>query len=73
MEEPPWLLYSSLVTRASSSATDTTRSAPPVLLELRNLSDFHASQAQFEVTIDQEVGKTRELVVELAAAEKGCA
>lgn len=36
--------------------TTTTRdhSAPPVLLELRNLSDFHASQAQFEVTVDQE-------------------
>jgi hypothetical protein len=29
-------------------------SAPPVLLELRNLADFHASQARFEVTIDQE-------------------
>lgn len=36
--------------------TTTTRdhSAPPVLLELRNLADFHASQAQFEVTVDKE-------------------
>lgn len=30
------------------------RSAPPVLLELRNLADFHAAQAQFEVTLDIE-------------------
>lgn len=29
-------------------------SAPPVLLDLRNLSEFHAAQAQFEVTIDRE-------------------
>lgn len=29
-------------------------SAPPVLLQLRKLADFHAAQAQFEVTIDQE-------------------
>lgn len=35
--------------------TDTKdHSAPPVLLELRNLSEYHAAQAQFEVTIDQE-------------------
>ncbi|MDO8389850.1 MAG: DUF4230 domain-containing protein [Actinomycetota bacterium] len=36
--------------------TTTTRdhSAPPVLLELRDLADFHAAQAQFEVTVDQE-------------------
>lgn len=30
------------------------RSAPPVLLELRNLANFHAAQAQFEVTLDIE-------------------
>ncbi|MBI4882869.1 MAG: DUF4230 domain-containing protein [Actinobacteria bacterium] len=29
-------------------------SPPPVLLDLRDLSDYHAAQAQFEVTIDQE-------------------
>ena len=29
-------------------------SPPPVLLELRDLSDFHAAQAQFEVTLDLE-------------------
>ena len=29
-------------------------SPPPVLLELRNLADFHAAQAQFEVTLDVE-------------------
>jgi hypothetical protein len=29
-------------------------SPPPVLLDLRNLSDYHAAQAQFEVTLDQE-------------------
>jgi hypothetical protein len=29
-------------------------SPPPVLTELRNLSDFHAAQAQFEVTLDLE-------------------
>lgn len=36
--------------------TTTTRdhSAPPVLLELRDLADFHAAQGRFEVTIDQE-------------------
>lgn len=36
--------------------TTTTRdhSAPPVLLELRNLADFHAAQGRFEVTIDRE-------------------
>ena len=30
------------------------RSIPPVLLQLRDLSAFHAAQAQFEVTIDIE-------------------
>jgi hypothetical protein len=29
-------------------------SPPPVLNELRDLSDFHAAQAQFEVTVDLE-------------------
>lgn len=29
-------------------------SAPPVMLDLRNLNEYHAAQAQFEVTIDQE-------------------
>jgi hypothetical protein len=29
-------------------------SAPPILLELRNLSEYHAAQAQLEVTIDRE-------------------
>jgi hypothetical protein len=29
-------------------------STPPVLTELRNLSDYHAAQAQFSVTVDQE-------------------
>jgi hypothetical protein len=29
-------------------------SPPPVLIELRDLSDFHAAQAQFEVTLDLE-------------------
>ncbi len=36
------------------STTTRDHSAPPVLLELRDLADFHASQAQFEVTIDEE-------------------
>lgn len=36
------------------STTTRDHSAPPVLLELRNLADFHAAQGQFEVTIDQE-------------------
>ena len=30
------------------------RSAPPVLLELRALADFHAAQGRFEVTLDVE-------------------
>ena len=30
------------------------RSPPPVLVNLRDLSEYHAAQAQFEVTIDQE-------------------
>ncbi|MEN9643341.1 MAG: hypothetical protein RL238_10 [Actinomycetota bacterium] len=29
-------------------------SAPPVVLDLRDLADYHAAQGQFEVTIDQE-------------------
>lgn len=29
-------------------------SPPPVLVDLRNLADYHAAQAQFEVTLDQE-------------------
>jgi hypothetical protein len=29
-------------------------SAPPVLLELKNIADFHAAQGRFEVTVDQE-------------------
>jgi hypothetical protein len=30
------------------------RTPPPVLIELRDLADFHAAQAQFEVTLDVE-------------------
>ena len=39
-----------------SPFTTTTKdhSPPPVLTELRDLSDFHAAQAQFEVTLDLE-------------------
>jgi hypothetical protein len=39
-----------------SPFTTTTKdhSPPPVLLELRDLADFHAAQAQFEVTVDLE-------------------
>ncbi len=29
-------------------------SPPPILLDLRDLADYHAAQAQFEVTVDQE-------------------
>lgn len=29
-------------------------SPPPILLDLRDLADYHAAQAQFEVTIDEE-------------------
>jgi hypothetical protein len=29
-------------------------SAPPVILDLRDLADYHAAQGQFEVTVDQE-------------------
>ena len=29
-------------------------SPPPILLDLRDLSEYHAAQAQFEVTLDQE-------------------
>jgi hypothetical protein len=36
-------------------ATETKdHSAPPVLLELRNIADFHAAEGRFEVTVDQE-------------------
>ncbi len=35
--------------------TDTVdRSTPPVVIQLRDLADYHAAQGQFEVTIDQE-------------------
>ena len=39
-----------------SPFTTTTKdhSPPPVLTELRDLADFHAAQAQFEVTLDLE-------------------
>lgn len=30
------------------------RSMPPVLVQLRDLADFHAAQGQFEVTVDHE-------------------
>ena len=30
------------------------RSMPPVLVQLRDLSEFHAAQGQFEVTVDHE-------------------
>jgi len=29
-------------------------SPPPILLDLRDLADYHAAQAQFEVTVDEE-------------------
>lgn len=29
-------------------------SPPPILLDLKDLADFHAAQAQFEVTVDEE-------------------
>lgn len=29
-------------------------SPPPILLELKDLADYHAAQAQFEVTVDEE-------------------
>jgi len=34
--------------------TEKDHSPPPILTELRQLSDFHAAQAEFEVIIDQE-------------------
>lgn len=34
--------------------TQVDRSTPPVLLELRDLAEFHAAQGQYEVTIDIE-------------------
>jgi Protein of unknown function (DUF4230) len=36
------------------TTTEVDRSAPPVLLELRDLASFHAAQGQFEVTVDVE-------------------
>ncbi len=36
------------------STSDVDHSAPPVLLELRDLAEFHAAQGQFEVTVDLE-------------------
>ncbi len=36
------------------STTEVDHSAPPVLLELRDLASFHAAQGQFEVTVDVE-------------------
>ncbi len=36
------------------STTEVDRTAPPVLLELRDLAEFHAAQGQFEVTVDVE-------------------
>lgn len=46
-----------VVTRLLASPFTTTtvdHSPPPVLVNLRDLSEYHAAQAQFEVTIDQE-------------------
>ena len=34
--------------------TTVDHSAPPVILDLRDLADYHAAQGQFEVTVDQE-------------------
>ncbi len=36
------------------STTEVDRTPPPVLLELRDLAEFHAAQGQFEVTVDVE-------------------
>lgn len=36
------------------STTTVDRSLPPLLVELRDLADFHAAQGQFEVTVDRE-------------------
>lgn len=36
------------------AAATVDHSAPPVLLDLRNLAEYHAAQGRFEVTIDQE-------------------
>lgn len=36
------------------ATTTIDHSAPPILLDLRNLADYHAAQGRFEVTIDQE-------------------
>jgi hypothetical protein len=36
------------------STTEVDHSAPPVLLQLRDMAEFHAAQGQFEVTVDVE-------------------
>lgn len=36
------------------ATTQVDRSTPPVLLELRDLAEFHAAQGQYEVTVDVE-------------------
>lgn len=36
------------------STTEKDHSAPPILLELKSLSDYHAAQARLEVTLDLE-------------------
>jgi Protein of unknown function (DUF4230) len=36
------------------ATTTVDRSLPPLLMELRDLADYHAAQGQFEVTIDRE-------------------
>jgi hypothetical protein len=43
-------------------------SAPPILLDLRNLADYHAAQGQFEVTVDQE--KDHKYVPSVIAGER---
>lgn len=43
-----WKLLSPFTTETKD------HSPPPILLELRELSDFHAAQATFEVIVDQE-------------------
>jgi Protein of unknown function (DUF4230) len=47
------LVFGSLWKLPFSTATKD-HSPPPVLLDLRNLADYHAAQAQFEVVIDEE-------------------
>ena len=36
------------------ATTTVDRSLPPLLVELRDLADYHAAQGQFEVTVDRE-------------------